>query len=338
MGCGPDGNGGITLRNQNDDPYIGLHTGADGGIINTRHLFVGGAGENGIPTVNIWTHSDYTYPNRTAFEVRGGVTDGSSSRYFRIYTGDGDPYTLKAKLDGRFISRVVEITGGSDLAEPFAVAKSKEKSEKIEPGMVVVIDPENPGQLKLAREPYDRKVAGIISGANGLSPGMVMNGLTGGGRPSTAEGGRATSEHQRPTTAEGGSSTSETAEGGRATSEHSVATTAEGGSATSEHKEETHAKTQGHEDKSGRHTQHSELSIQHSQPDEHPVALTGRVYVWADASYGAIAPGDMLTTSATPGHAMKAADREKSFGAVVGKAMEPLKKGKGLVLMLVSLQ
>ncbi|MBK8000468.1 MAG: hypothetical protein IPK15_17550 [Verrucomicrobia bacterium] len=42
------------------------------------------------------------------------------------------------------------------------------------------------------------------------------------------------------------------------------------------------------------------------------VALTGRVYVKADASYGAIKPGDLLTTSDTPGHAMKVSDSGRS--------------------------
>jgi len=69
------------------------------------------------------------------------------------------------------------------------------------------------------------------------------------------------------------------------------------------------------------------------------VALSGRVYVWCDASAGAIEPGDLLTTSATPGHAMKATDRDLSHGAVIGKAMEPLRAGeRGLVLVLVNLQ
>ena len=70
----------------------------------------------------------------------------------------------------------------------------------------------------------------------------------------------------------------------------------------------------------------------------HPVALTGRVYCWADASYGAIKPGDLLTTSRTPGHAMKVTNHAKSQGAVIGKAMTGLKSGKGLVLVLVTLQ
>ncbi len=68
------------------------------------------------------------------------------------------------------------------------------------------------------------------------------------------------------------------------------------------------------------------------------IALSGRVYVWCDASTGAIQPGDMLTSSSTPGHAMKASDRDRSHGAVIGKAMEPLSSGKGLVLVLVNLQ
>ena len=71
---------------------------------------------------------------------------------------------------------------------------------------------------------------------------------------------------------------------------------------------------------------------------EFPVALTGRVYCWADASEGAIQPGDMLTTSVIPGYAMKASDPERSHGAVIGKAMTSLEDGRGLVLVLVNLQ
>ena len=46
----------------------------------------------------------------------------------------------------------------------------------------------------------------------------------------------------------------------------------------------------------------------------------------------------MLTTSDTPGHAMKAVDKARRDGAVIGKAMSSLKSGKGLVLVLVSLK
>jgi hypothetical protein len=71
--------------------------------------------------------------------------------------------------------------------------------------------------------------------------------------------------------------------------------------------------------------------------DAPPIALSGRVWVDCDASNGAIEPGDLLTTSDTPGHAMKVADYSRAQGAVIGKAMTRLETGRGLVLVLVSL-
>ncbi len=68
------------------------------------------------------------------------------------------------------------------------------------------------------------------------------------------------------------------------------------------------------------------------------VALTGRVYALATTVNGAIAPGDLLTTSEKPGHAMKATDRSLSHGAILGKAMTRLAAGEGLILVLVNLQ
>jgi hypothetical protein len=46
----------------------------------------------------------------------------------------------------------------------------------------------------------------------------------------------------------------------------------------------------------------------------------------------------MLTTSPTPGHAMKAIDPLKAFGSVIGKALRPLDSGQGLMPILVNLQ
>jgi hypothetical protein len=68
------------------------------------------------------------------------------------------------------------------------------------------------------------------------------------------------------------------------------------------------------------------------------VALTGRVYVLADASNGAIEPGDLLTTSSTPARAMKVTDHARAQGAILGKAMTGLSEGDGMVLVLVTLQ
>lgn len=154
---------------------------------------------------------------------------------------------------GRVKTQVLEITGGADLSEQFTVSAA-EQIKRLEPGLVVSIDPENPGELQVSRTAYDRKVAGVISGAGGVRTGMLM-----GQDGSVADG-------------------------------------------------------------------------------QHPVALTGRVYVQADASGGAIEPGDLLTSSAIPGHAMKVTDHDLANGAILGKAMTGLADGQGLVLVLVSLQ
>ena len=68
------------------------------------------------------------------------------------------------------------------------------------------------------------------------------------------------------------------------------------------------------------------------------VAIAGRVYCTAEARSAPIKPGDLLTTSSVAGHCMKAADRDHSYGAVIGKALTGLDKGEGLVLVLVNLQ
>jgi hypothetical protein len=260
-------------------------------------LDVRGEYSDSVPALHVRKHSDLRRPNQIVLEVQGAVTD-VNPKFFRIYTDNDDPWNLKARLDGRFISNVVEITGGADLAEPFGVGNSKDEQQKIEPGMVVVIDPDNPGQVKLASEPYDRKVAGIISGANGLKPGMVMSGL-----------------------------------GTEAVSGQLSAISKDGANGESHHK--------------GTKTQSlvpSCLGGEGVDPKpeasaEHPVALTGRVWCWCDAKYAPIQPGDLLTTSATAGHAMRA-DHTKDFprGSVIGKAMTKLETGKGLVLVLVQPQ
>ena len=70
------------------------------------------------------------------------------------------------KFDG-----TVTIEGGADLAELF----DSQSRETIKKGMVMVIDESNPGKLKPSRIPYDRKVVGVVSGANNLNTGMLMS-------------------------------------------------------------------------------------------------------------------------------------------------------------------
>lgn len=140
------------------------------------------------------------------------------------------------------------LLGNADCAEDFAIAGV----EPIEPGTVMVLD--DNGDLQPGSQPYDRRVAGVISGAGSFAPGIVL-------------------------------------------------------------------------DKQPDSTQNRQ-----------PVALMGKVYCKVDAQYGAVLVGDLLTTSATPGHAMKAGDLLQAFGAVIGKALKPLAEGKQLIPVLITLQ
>ncbi|MFC1783650.1 hypothetical protein ACFL02_08710 [Planctomycetota bacterium] len=65
---------------------------------------------------------------------------------------------------------VLEIRG-ADIAEKFPL------TDNTEPGMVVAIDPEHPGQLCLSRGAYNRCVAGVISGAGDIPTGAVLGNL-----------------------------------------------------------------------------------------------------------------------------------------------------------------
>jgi hypothetical protein len=157
-------------------------------------------------------------------------------------------YADAAYFGGDVNVKTLTIRGGADVAEPFQI--SEHGAPK---GSVLVIDQQHAGQLKMSDQAYDTRVAGIISGAGGVNPGLSLR------QEGKLEGGE-------------------------------------------------------------------------------NVALSGRVYVLADADNGAIEPGDLLTTSSTPGHAMKVTDHTRAQGAVLGKAMSALKEGKGTVLVLVTLQ
>lgn len=201
---------------------------------------------------------------RTGASYIDNRTIGASTRFRTSGSTDRDTLNLVLEPDGDAIfaaqvivgttmsAAVVEIRGaGNDLAESFMV---NNPIDHVEAGMVVSIDPKNPGEMVLANSAYDSKVAGVINGAGGLHAGIHLG--------------------------------------------------------------DTHAADSGYRQ----------------------VALTGRVYVKADPSNGVITPGDMLTTSMVPGHAMKVTDHAKAQGAIIGKAMTPVNAETGLVLVLVSLQ
>ena len=166
------------------------------------------------------------------------------------------PDTAKETEVGDFSKASIHLNGqtgdiilqNADCAEEFDISES----EQIEPGSVMVLD--RTGTLRQCTDPYDRKVAGVISGAGNFKPGLLL-------------------------------------------------------------------------DKKARHKNH-----------RLPVAMLGKVYCKADANFAPIEMGDLLTTSPTPGHAMKAADPARAFGAVIGKALSPLSSGLGLIPILVNLQ
>jgi hypothetical protein len=74
--------------------------------------------------------------------------------------------------DGRVITGELQINGGSDLAENFDINEDKDKYLK--PGMLVSIDTEKEGSLCITKQSTDKKIVGVISGANGIKPGMLM--------------------------------------------------------------------------------------------------------------------------------------------------------------------
>ena len=99
--------------------------------------------------------------------------DGGGALY--LYDANGN---LTIELDGsyngdgRVITGEIQITGGSDLSEQFDVHGANGANP--EPGTVVCIDANRPGDLLVSTKPYDRTVAGIISGAGNVKPGLLM--------------------------------------------------------------------------------------------------------------------------------------------------------------------
>lgn len=255
---------GILINQAADDGVDINFASGDGIAVNGagRHgLYVGSANADGVHVESVGTPtSTVCNGGNNGLEVCGtdgyglyvgwanadGIRVESAGGYAGFFGGD-------VRVNGTTTTKILAITGGGDLSERFDISDTEAKLEPT-PGMVVCIDADNPGALTICDSAYSRSVAGAVSGAGGINPGMIME--------------------QSGSIAAG----------------------------------------------------------------EYPVALTGRIYVQVDISYGAIQPGDLLTTSNTPGHAMKVTDYDQAQGAILGKAMTSLDSGTGLVLVLVTLQ
>ncbi len=97
-----------------------------------------------------------------------GVALASGSVGIAGYAYDNNGYA--AKFYGKTATKILEIQGGGDLAELFDVSH-----DKAEPGTLMIIDAANPGQLAISRSAYDTKVAGIVSGAGDVRPGLILH-------------------------------------------------------------------------------------------------------------------------------------------------------------------
>ncbi len=164
--------------------------------------------------------------------------------------------------------------GSNDIAEEFPSAENID----VLPGSVMKIGEE--GKLILSNEAYDRRVAGVVSGAGDLEPAIVLGAVQATLDLQVEQ--QVDQDEQDPMSND---------DGEPAQQEHTV-----------------------------------------------PLSLSGKVYCMVDSSNGPIEAGDMLTTSDTPGHAMKADDPLRAFGAVIGKALEAHDGDAGLIPIIVSLQ
>ncbi len=81
--------------------------------------------------------------------------------------------------------------------------------------------------------------------------------------------------------------------------------------------------------------QMSPLEIRAMMYGEIPVAVVGIAPCKVSAENGSISPGDLLVTSSTPGHAMR--DDDPKVGTILGKALESLSSGTGVIKVLVTL-
>jgi len=93
----------VTSRNIFVTENIGLGTTQTRSNLHLEEktLLVHKYGESDDPIVRIEKHSNVTYPNQIALEIKAGVIDTDPKKFW-VGTADGDPWTLKAALEGNF--------------------------------------------------------------------------------------------------------------------------------------------------------------------------------------------------------------------------------------------
>jgi hypothetical protein len=174
---------GVAARFFNSSTYASTYVHNSG---TGEGLYVSNYGSNN-ENASIWANNHNTssgiagyFTNNSGNATTHFQNDGSGSVLW--LESSGGPFIIGVDennatsfwIDGTGMAhvRALEILGGSDLSERFDVAATPDAP--VEPGTVVSIDAENPGQLAVSVSPYDTAVAGIVAGAGGVEPGMLM--------------------------------------------------------------------------------------------------------------------------------------------------------------------
>jgi hypothetical protein len=162
--------GKLHVESSSEAAVIGKHTGNWVGVYGESQGSAGVWGNSftgvGVQGSTASSASAGVYGYATDINGWGGV--------FRNLAGG-----LALFADGKAAVRTLDIIGGADIVEGFETG-----SQSLEPGTVVVIDEDHPGELRSSRVAYDHHVAGVVSGAGGIAPGLklgqegAMNGKT----------------------------------------------------------------------------------------------------------------------------------------------------------------
>jgi hypothetical protein len=137
----------LLMRGENGEQSIRI----DGGGAN---CYIGGNGMDGDVVI---------YPST----VSNDAPPGMSSIHL---SGDGSLITVRS--EGQETIRIDGKKGDIILANADGAEEFEVEDDRAEPGSVLIIADES--RLRLADRPYDRRVAGIISGAAGIRPGIVL--------------------------------------------------------------------------------------------------------------------------------------------------------------------
>jgi photosystem II stability/assembly factor-like uncharacterized protein len=295
---------------------VGILKSADGG--NTWSVL---ATNSGLPNVAVFdlavSHTSGTLMafthGRGAFKVGTQTFGTPTAALMRVERSTGNVYS-----DGSFNS-ALGVTSGFNTGIGADIAERIDVSEAVEPGDVVELDPSIPKHYRKARGPYSRLVAGVIS----TQPGMTLANVRG----------RTMLALPRGWTLALGLGDSSLRLTKLLESDGQQMPLALGLS--------VRALLEGNTTSSGLSLSLRKLIDQlpqhlEAQRDSRPLlALLGRVPVKATTENGPIRPGDLLTSASKPGYAMRCVDVTQCEGAIIGKALEALDKGEGVILVLL---